>query len=132
MFYFAYGANLSKKEMTGRCPNCKPKSAAVLHNYKLSFVGWARQWRGGVATVKASRGDRVPGAIYEITDADLSRLDKQEGYPGVYDRVRVRVNIEGGFVEAFTYMRKGQEEEAPPSAEYLALIRQGYRDWEIE
>jgi len=32
-------------------------------------------------------------------------------------------------VEVVTYIMREQSEETKPSAEYLAIIQQGYRDW---
>ena len=133
MYYFAYGTNLGKKQMKERCPDSKPVSVVTLHNYKLVFVGWSRQWRGGVASIRASRGEKVLGAIYEISERDLRRLDKYEGYPSVSTRVNVKVtNGFGDQIEAITYMKAGQSEEVPPSREYLSAIQQGYRDWGID
>ena len=104
-------------------------STVTLNNYKLVFVGWSRQWHGGVASIKPFRGERVPGAIYEVTDECLRRLDK---YEASYNRFKVTVFGEGGEpTEAITYIKSGQLEETPPSKEYIAIIRQGYRDWEI-
>ena len=132
MYYFAYGSNLNRKQMLERCPDSKPKFVATLPNYKLVFVGWARQWRGGVATIKRFRGEKVPGAVYEVSDRDLRRLDTYEGHPGNYNRLNVTVFDEDGEpIEAITYIKSGQSEETPPSREYLTVIQQGYRDWEI-
>ena len=132
MYYFGYGSNLNRKQMLERCPDSKPKFVATLPNYKLVFVGWARQWRGGVATIKRFRGEKVPGAVYEVSDRDLRRLDTYEGHPGNYDRLNVTVFDEDGEpIEAITYIKSGQSEETPPSREYLTVIQQGYRDWEI-
>lgn len=132
MYYFAYGPNLNRKQMLERCPDSKPRFFATLHNYKLVFVGWSRQWRGGVVSIKSFRGERVLGAVYEISEADLRRLDKYEGYPTNYNRFKVTVFNEGGEpIEAITYIKSGQLEETPPSKEYLAVIQQGYRDWGI-
>ncbi len=132
-FYFAYGSNLSKKRMLERCPESKPKFPALLHNYKLVFVGYSRQWHGGVASINSFKGERVPGAVYELSERDLRRLDKYEGYPQDYDRIKIKVTSEDGdLIEAMTYVKKGQLEEEAPSREYLAVIRQGYRDWGIE
>ncbi len=118
--------------MLERCPDSKPRFLATLHNYKLAFVGWSRQWRGGVVSIKSFRGERVLGGVYEISERDLRRLDKYEGYPGNYNRLKVTVFNEGGKpTEAITYIKSGQLEETPPSKEYLVLIQQGYRDWEI-
>lgn len=130
MYYFAYASNLSKKQMKERCPDSKPMFVATLPNYKLVFAGWSRHWRGGVATIKHFRGEKVLGAIYEVSERDLRRLDKYEGYPDSYNRLDVTVFDEDGKpVKAVTYIKSGQLEETPPSREYLAIIQQGYRDW---
>jgi len=127
MYYFAYGSNLSKKQMLARCPDSKPMFSATLPNYELFFAGWSRGWRGGVATIKTFRGRKVLGAIYEVTEACLRRLDK---YEAGYQRFNVTVFDEDGEpVEAVTYIKTGQIEETPPSKEYLAIMQQGYRDW---
>lgn len=132
VYYFAYGANLSKKQMRERCPDCKPKFIATLPNYKLIFTGWSRQWRGGTASIKAARGEKVFGAVYEVSEKDLRLLDKYEGYPATYNRVKVLVFDEDGTaVETFTYVKTGQTEETTPSPDYLTIVQQGCRDWGI-
>ncbi len=132
MYYFAYGSNLNKKQMLERCPDSKPLFVATLRNYKLVFVGWSRQWRGGITSIKPFRGERVLGALYELSDRDLRRLDSYEGYPGSYNRLKVTVFDEDGeSVEAITYIKSEQAEEIQPSKEYLSIIQQGYRDWDI-
>ena len=132
MYYFAYASNLNRKQMLERCSDSKPWLVATLPNYQLVFAGWSRQWRGGYATIKLSRGDKVIGAVYEVSERDLRRLDKYEGYPGNYGRVNVTVFGEVGEpIEATTYIKSGQLEETQPSKEYLAVIQQGYKDWEL-
>jgi len=129
MYYFAYGTNLNRKQMLKRCPDSKPKFIATLHNYKLVFVGWSRQWRGGVASIRLFRDGKVLGAVYEISERDLRRLDK---YESNYNRLNVKVNDEDGeLIEAITYIKAGQAEETKPSSEYLSIIQQGYRDWRL-
>ena len=133
MYYFAYGTNLSKKQMKERCPDSKPVSIVTLHNYKLVFVGWSRQWRGGVASIRSFREEKILGAIYEVSERDLRRLDKYEGYPEAYTRINVKVTSGfGDQIEAVTYIKAGQSEETQPSREYLSAIQQGYRDWGID
>ena len=132
MYYFAYGSNLSKRQMRERCPDNKPEMEATLPNYKLVFVGWSRKWRGGVATIKRFTGSKVHGALYQISEACLRRLDKFEGYHDSNNRLNVIVfNEDNEPVEAFTYIKSGRLEETPPSREYVSIIQQGYRDWEI-
>lgn len=130
MYYFAYGSNLNRQQMKERCPESQPKLSATLHHYRLIFAGWSRQWRGGTASIKPMRGERLPGGIYEITESDLKRLDRYEGCPESHDRIKVIVNTDTGeAIEAFTYVRTRQAEETKPAPEYLKIIQQGYRDW---
>ena len=115
--------------MLARCPDSQPRFVAVLPNYKIVFTGWSRNWRGGVATIKSFRGEKVRGAIYEVSDACLRQLDKHEAG---YSRMNVTVFDEDNQpVAAVTYIKSGQLEETLPSKEYGEIIRQGYRDWRI-
>ncbi len=130
MFYFAYGSNLNRKQMAQRCPNSQPRFSANLPNYKLVFSGWSRQWKGGTAGIKVSSGDRVLGGVYEIPESDLPKLDRFEDCPNTCERLKVLVFRDiGEPVEAVTYIKKRQTEDSKPSAEYLSIIQQGYRDW---
>ena len=118
--------------MLERCPDSEPKFVASLPNYKLVFVGWSRQWRGGLASIRPFRGEKVLGAIYEVSEQCLRKLDRYEGYPDQYSHINVTVFSEDGEpVQAITYIKAGQSEDAKPSPEYLSVIQQGYRDWEI-
>ncbi len=132
MYYFAYASNLNQKQMRERCSDSKPLFKAILPNHKLIFAGWRRKWRGGVATIKPSRDEKVYGAVYEISERCLRILDGHEDYPTVYDRFNVLVIKEDGeALEAVTYIRREQSEETKPSQEYIEVIRQGYKDWGI-
>ena len=130
MFYFAYGINLNRGQMADRCPNSRPKFSAELPNYKLIFTGWSRQWHSGLTSIKSSRGDKVLGGIYEVTETDLAKLDRHEGCPDNYNRLKINVYRDSGEqIEAITYIKSRQAEETKPSTEYLKVIQQGYRDW---
>jgi gamma-glutamylcyclotransferase len=130
MYYFAYGPNLNRRQVQGCLPGSQPRFSAELANYKLIFCGWSRQWRGGLASIKLSRGDKVLGAVYEVPDKELAKLDRLEDCPANYNRLKVTVYRDTGEpLEAITYIKAKQSEETRPSAEYLAVIQQGYRDW---
>lgn len=132
MYYFAYASNLNRRQMRERCPDCQPRFTASLPNYRLIFTGWSRQWRGGIASIKLSGGDKVLGAVYEIQDKDLAKLDRLEDCPATYNRLKVAVYRDSGEpIEAITYIKSRQSEETKPSSEYLTVIQQGYRDWSL-
>jgi len=83
-----------------------------------------------VATIKPFRGEKVHGAIYEVSEACLRQLDKFEvGYTKLNTNVFDEDNEPH---QAVTYIKSGQLEESLPSKEYVAIIRQGYRDWGID
>lgn len=130
MYYFAYSTDLSHKEMKRLCPDSKPLFKAHLPNFKLKFVGWERKLRSSVASIVASRGSRVIGGVYEVSERDLRMLDRHYGSPTAADRLSVMVAAAGAdLVEAATYVRKGRSEETQPSQEYMTAMRQGYDDW---
>ncbi len=130
MKYFAYGSNLNLRQMQQRCPQAKRLFSARLPNWTLIFTGESRNRAGGTATIRLQKGEQVLGGVFEIDAACLRALDRYEGYPVEYDRMNVIVfNDLGDAVEAVTYYKKGRGAENPPSQEYLALMREGYRDW---
>jgi gamma-glutamylcyclotransferase len=115
--------------MQSLCPDSQPRFTATLPNYKMVFTGWSRTYRGGLATIKSYRGEKVRGAIYEVGEACLRKLDRRET---TYSRFNVTVFDEDNQPhQAVTYIKSGQLEESLPSKEYAALIKQGYRDWGI-
>ena len=132
MYYFAYASSLNHKQMAERCPGNKPKFIATLPNYKLIFSGWSRKWKGPTATIKPVKGEKVIGGVYEVTEADLRKLDKHEDCPAIYQHLKVTVWTDGGdSIETITYIMIDQSSENKPSQEYLSVIKQGYTDWQI-
>ncbi len=45
----------------------------------------------------------IRGELYEVSEDDLRRIDKYEGAPVWYERVKVLVNCNGRIAEAYTY-----------------------------
>lgn len=120
--YIAYGSNMNKRQMKMRCPNAKPIGKAILENYKLEFRG--------VANVIESEGEKVPIAVWEITEECEKALDIYEGYPRLYRKEYVEIEInnkkETGMIYVMNY-GKG----AAPNRQYFNVIKQGYKDFEI-
>ena len=132
MYYFAYASNMNRKQLAERCPEAKSKVVATLPNFKLIFTGYSRLRKGAVATIRGSQGDKVIGAVYEISEAGLRKLDKHENYPVDYKHLEVRVFTDSGETyDAVTFIKAKLEEEGQPSPEYRTIIQQGYRDWAI-
>lgn len=116
--YFAYGANLNRDSMRLRCPAANPVSSYHLPDWRLTF--------SGVATIQPSPGNRVPGAIWAITDECEKSLDSFEGYPTLYRKEYL--DIQGHKV---MFYRMNQETPWEPSSSYVDTIARGYVDWNL-
>jgi gamma-glutamylcyclotransferase (GGCT)/AIG2-like uncharacterized protein YtfP len=130
LYYFAYGSNLYPKRMKKRCPQSEPCGRGILPGYRMVFCRHPRRGTG-VASVETLGGNKVTGMVYRISDEDLKRLDRHEGYPHLYRRIEVRVKIDSRWQWCLTYqLPKGYAYERPDPA-YLELIRAGYLAWEL-
>src|SRR3989304_3512452 len=106
MYYFAYAPNLNQQRMRTLCPDSKPAFVATLPHYTMVFLGWAREWHGAKASIRTFRGEKVLGAVYEVSEQCLRQLDKSESS---YSRIKVTVFSEDNeAVEAITYIKGGQ------------------------
>jgi len=133
MLIFAFGSNLDFRQMLTRCPRARLVGKADLRNYRLAFAGYSHGWGGAVATVEPAAGHRTPGLLFAVGPADLATLDRYEGHPGVYRRVRGVVRDERGRpVDASWYVLEGRPAGAP-SERYAAQIRRAWRlcGWDV-
>ena len=124
--YFAYGSNLNIKQMAKRCPKARALGIANLSDYQLVF--------NGVADVVPREGALVPGAVWEITEGCLRELDHYEGYPTLYGRELVEVEIEssGERVQAIVYRMNTEHYRTRrelPYISYYHAILEGYDDF---
>jgi gamma-glutamylcyclotransferase len=125
---YAYGSNLSAKQMRSRCPSARAEDRAVLPNHALAFGGFSRRWQGAVASIVRSRGAQVEGLLYSISKEDLAALDRFEGHPFAYERVvKVVTDEHGRRRRAHVYVQPEEDfEPGAPEAAYLGVIRRAY------
>jgi gamma-glutamylcyclotransferase (GGCT)/AIG2-like uncharacterized protein YtfP len=126
--YFAYGSNLSLRQMRARCPGSRTAGLGWLPDHRLEFVQPHEGWGGGVAGVVPEPGARVHGVLYDLDATDLAALDGFEPVEtGGYRRERVIVLRGDGAAEAaWTYLGEVLH-GAPfaPSDRYLDTILAG-------
>ncbi len=120
--YIAYGSNMNVEQMSRRCPNAKPIGKTVLQNYKLVFKG--------VADIEKSESEEVPVVVWEITKECEKALDIYEGYPRLYRKEYVPILINGKTEPAMVYVMN-YAKGAKPSEYYYNVIKQGYKDFDI-
>lgn len=121
--YIAYGSNMNKEQMAIRCPGARPIGKYILSNYKLEFRG--------VANIIECYGEKTPVALWIITESCEKSLDRYEGYPKLYRKEYIKLKINEKEVIGMAYvMNKG--EIAKPSDYYYNVIKQGYKDFQID
>lgn len=90
--YIAYGSNLNRGQMALRCPDAKVVGTGEIKDYELLFRG---NRNGAVATVEPKKGESVPVLIWEISPRDEFNLDRYEGYPRLYGKEMLEVEMDG-------------------------------------
>lgn len=118
--YVAYGSNLNLEQMAFRCPTAKVYGCGMIRNYKLVF--------NRVASIEPSDGMSVPVAVWMIDDACEKALDRYEGYPNMYRKDMIEVEMfDGEKVEAMIYIMNSNK-RCLPSLAYYKTIEWGYDD----
>jgi len=123
--YIAYGSNLNLAQMADRCPTARLIAPSEMKGWRLLFRG---SRTGAVATVEPKEGSNVPVLVWEITPADETALDRYEGWPFLYRKETVKVNIYGKSVKAMIYIMNEGRPLGQPSCYYYSTILEGYKD----
>ena len=122
-YYFAYGSNLNVEQMKNRCPNCEVVCNANLKGYKLDFTGYSVSRGCCVATINPHSKSEVWGKVYKLTYKDLKNLDKYEGHPYFYQRIKIKVlNENKNEIEVISYKIIKNTGFVKPSLEYISII----------
>lgn len=122
--YIAYGSNLNLPQMASRCPTAKPVGTTELKGHELVFRGWKR---GGVATVEPNADSSVPVLVWSIKPEDETALDQYEGFPRLYTKHMIDVELDGKTASAMIYVMTPGHEAAYPSQYYFDVIAEGYK-----
>jgi gamma-glutamylcyclotransferase len=126
---FSYGSNLAASEMQAWCPEARFAGVARLLDHRLEMRRRSIRWGGGAADLVAAAGEEVWGALYEVPDGTLERLDAKEGQGWAYRRVGVEVEHAGRRLAAEAYeVVEPEPVEVPPNPDYAALLVRGARE----
>ena len=90
-YYIAYGSNLSLEQMAYRCPDARVVGTAVLEGWQLVMCRFA--------TIVPNPAKNTPVLIWEISEKDEQRLDRYEGFPRLYHKKDIPLEVfpmEGG------------------------------------
>ena len=106
--YFAYGSNMDRVAMAGRCPASKPLGIArlVRHRFVVTTEGYASVLRDPRRTVW--------GLLWDIVFSDLPALDRYESVAsGLYVKLTQPVIGERGARRALIYVARNSATGQP-------------------
>lgn len=116
--YIAYGSNLNLPQMERPCQTATVAGKSEIKGYELLFRG--------VATVEPKEGESVPVLLWNIEPRDEAALDRYEGWPHLYRKKMMEVELEGEMVSAMVYVMNNGRYFGMPSQYYCDVIKEGY------
>ncbi|KAF8350450.1 Butirosin biosynthesis, BtrG-like protein [Amanita rubescens] len=130
--YFGYGSNMWKDQMRRRCPHSNFVGVGVFRGWK-----WIINTRG-YANVVPSPDDEVYGLLYEMTREDEIALNGYEGFPEIYQRQIVDIEVKSGSSEvinapgkkvmAIVYIDNNSTTGGDPKEEYIGRMNEAIKD----
>lgn len=124
-YYIAYGSNLSVEQMARRCPDAEIVGTTVLAGWRLLFKG--------CATIEPNGDRNTPVLIWRISTRDEERLDVYEGWPDLYFKKDLEVEVtpfgggEPQTLTAMVYIMDKRHICHAPSRFYYEVLDEGYR-----
>ena len=123
MLYFAYGSNLHHFQMKRRCKDSIFLKKINLKDFKLTFRSKYR-----AADIEPKKNSIVPGGLFEISKSDEKKLDVYEDYPILYRKIFFYYYNK----KVMTYFMNNKTEFRYPTERYLNVIKQGYKDCDLD
>lgn len=115
-YNIAYGANMDIDKMKMRCPNAELVGIGWVTGMKMEFHKYATLMK------TANNEDRVPVALWRISQQDERRLDRYEGVPTFYTKHHADVTLNTGKeVRGLIYLMEAIREERVDEGYYEKL-----------
>lgn len=129
-YYLTYGSNLNLQQMKYRCPTAKPIGKINLEDYRLMYKGSEDNY--AYLTIEKSKGSELPLGLFEVSYLDILSLDKYEGYPNLYSKFYIPIQVEGKKKKALIYIMNNGYDYHISSEEYVTTCLEGYDDFEFD
>ena len=91
--YFAYGSNMSEKQLTERVGAPAAIFGGCLHGYRLVFNKASEADDTAFANVEPAANELSMGKVYLLTQEQLASMDSFEGAPIHYSRLALEVRV---------------------------------------
>jgi hypothetical protein len=129
--YFAYGSNMSSRQLAAWDTPHRPIGAAELQDHRLAFLRRSIRWKAGAADIVAAPGESVWGVLWELP-LGAAELDVKESAGVGYRRRSVKVIVDGSPFNAMAYeVIDKHPRELQPRREYVDLMVGGAREHDL-
>jgi hypothetical protein len=123
--HFAYGSNMSRTLMNGRCPGAEALGTATLFGWRFVIN------REGVGSIAPRPGGRVHGVLWRLTARDVAAVNAYESLDsGLYLRRRLAVRWGERGASALVYIAR-RPGEGTPRPGYIWLVIEAAREWKL-
>lgn len=123
IYYFAYGMLTNKNYMR----NSKIVGVGIVNNFEFEMLRYANVYR--------KMNSKVYGLLWEINKKLLQELDHIEGYPILYDRIKVDVLVNDrtytSEMYTMTQLTRKSFLHSEPSDSYIDTVVDGYKSSNI-
>ena len=125
ILHFAYGSNMSRALMQGRCPQARPLGAASLSGWRFLITS------NGFGSIAPRAGAVVHGVLWSLTARDLAAINAYESIDsGLYLRRTLTVRHGRQPVLALVYIARRQGEGRPRPG-YMMVVTEAAREWNL-
>lgn len=125
IFYWAYGSNLSVRQMRRRCPKAIKWGPMSVNDCALVFRFHA--------DVTIREGSVTPGGLWQVTAECERALDDYEGVSTKsYLKRYFRIDVEDKKYTCLFYQMATSRGVLPPSENYLDTLTEGYKDFKLD
>src|SRR5262245_53117638 len=125
MLHFAYGSNMSRLLMGGRCPGAQALGLATLAGWRFAIN------REGFGTLAPQAGGLVHGVVWRLSARDLAAINAYESVDtGLYLRRCLPVRCGARQMTALVYLTS-QRGQGTPRPGYIHLVVQAAREWNL-
>ena len=123
--HFAYGSNMSRALMSGRCPEAEALGTATLFGWRFVINP------DGFGSIALRPGGRVHGVLWRLSARDLAAINAYESVDsGLYLRRRLVVRWRERGACALLYITR-REGKGTPRPGYIGLVVEAARDWKL-
>ena len=120
---------MSSKRLRARVPTAKVIGTGILRGHLLAFHKVSTKDGSGKCDVVESISDKVLGVLFEINEAEKTKLDREEGLGSGYEEKSVTIIHESGErFAAFTYFATITDSSLKPYTWYKRHVMEGAKE----